>query len=76
VVTVSVPIATHPVKPADVPQLPAPLPPRPKDARPALDLALAQVCSFVAYAVKADALLRVSAGLPPMAPPKYPECER
>jgi len=76
IVEVKVPVATRPIAAKDVPQLPAPLPPRPKDARPALDLALAQVCSFVAYAVRADALLRVSAGLPPMAPPKYPECER
>jgi hypothetical protein len=75
VVPISVPIAVQPIKPSDVPVLPAPLPKRPADARQALDLALAQVCAFVAYGLKADPLLRVSAGLPPLEPPKYPECE-
>jgi hypothetical protein len=75
-VEVKVPIATHAVNPADVPALPAPLPKRPADARQALDLALAQVCRFVGYALKADPLLRVSAGLPPQEAPRYPECER
>jgi hypothetical protein len=75
-VEVKVPVATHPVAPADVPALPAPLPQRPADARQALDVALAQVCRFVAYAVKADPLLRLSAGLPAEDAPKYPECER
>jgi hypothetical protein len=76
VVPISVPIAVQPIKPSDVPVLPAPLPKRPADARQALDLALAQVCAFVAYGLKADPLLRVSAGLPPLEPQRYPECER
>jgi hypothetical protein len=76
IVEVVKPVAVQPIKPADVPVLPSPLPKRPANVSQALDLALAQVCSFVAYAVKADPLLRVSAGLPPMEPPKYPECER
>jgi hypothetical protein len=76
VVPISVPIAVQPIKPSDVPALPAPLPKRPADARQALDLALAQVCAFVAYGLKADPLLRVSAGLPPLEPQRYPECER
>jgi hypothetical protein len=75
-VEVKVPVATHPVNPADVPALPAPLPKRPADARQALDVALAQVCRFVSYALKADPLLRVSAGLPPQEAPAYPECQR
>jgi hypothetical protein len=73
-VEVKVPVATHPIAPAAVPQLPAPLPKRPADARSALDLALGQVCRFVSYALKADPLLRLSAGLPPQEAPKYPEC--
>lgn len=76
VVTVSVPIAVQPIKPADVPKLPAPLPKRPADARPALDLALAGYCEMVAYALRADPLLRVSAGLPPREVPRFPECEK
>jgi hypothetical protein len=75
-VEVKVPVAVHPVAPKDVPQIPAPLGPRPKDARAALDVSQAQVCRFVAYALKADPLLRISAGLPPLEPVKFPECER
>lgn len=76
IVEVVKPVAVQPIKSADVPVLPAPLPKRPADARQALDLALAQVCNFVAYALKADPLLRVSAGMPQVEAPKYPECER
>jgi hypothetical protein len=73
-VEVRVPVATHPIAAADVPVLPTPLPKRPADARAALDVALAQVCRFVSYGLKADPLLRLSAGLPPQEAPKYPEC--
>lgn len=76
IVEVKIPVATSPIRPADVPTLPAPLPKRPANVSSALDLALAQVCAFVAYGLKADPLLRVSAGLPPLAAPKFPECER
>lgn len=76
IVTVSVPIATHPVKASDVPKLPAPLPKRPANVSSALDLALSKWCEGVAYMLRADPLLRVSAGLPPLEPPKFPECER
>jgi hypothetical protein len=76
VVEVRIPVATRPIAAASVPKLPAPLPKRPADARTALDLALAQVCRFVSYALKADPLLRVSAGLPQQEAPRYPECER
>jgi hypothetical protein len=75
-VEVRIPVAVQPIKPADVPALPAPLPKRPTDARAALDVALAQVCRFVSYAVKADPLLRLSAGLSPKDVPAYPECEK
>jgi hypothetical protein len=75
-VEIKIPVAVQPIKAEQVPQLPAPLPRRPADARAALDLALAQVCHFVAYALKADPLLRLSAGLPPQTLPKYPECEK
>lgn len=75
IVEVKVPVAVQSIKPADVPVLPAPLPKRPANVSSALDLALAQVCAFVAYGLKADPLLRVSAGLPPLAAPKFPECE-
>lgn len=76
VVEVSVPIATHPVKPADVPAVPAPLGPRPQSLSAAADLLLAKHCEFVAYALKADPLLRLSAGMQQQALAKFPECER
>jgi hypothetical protein len=73
---VRVPVAVQPIKPADVPALPAPLPKRPADARQALDVALAQVCRWVAFGLRAEPLLRVSAGLPPQEAPAYPECSK
>lgn len=76
IVEVKVPVATRPIAAVDVPKLPAPLPKRPADARVALDVALAQVCRLVSYALKADPLLRVSAGLPQSPAQRYPECER
>lgn len=76
IVEVKVPVAITPIRPADVPVLPAPLPKRPANVSSALDLALAQVCAFVAYGLKADPLLRVSAGLPPLPAPKFAECEK
>jgi hypothetical protein len=76
VVEVNVPVATHPVAAADVPVVPAPLPKRPASASAALDVALAGYCQMVAYALKADPLLRLSAGLPSQEVPKFPECER
>lgn len=74
-IEVKVPVAVQPIRADQVPQPPAPLPKRPADARAALDVALAKVCEFVAYAVKADPLLRISAGGDPRALPVYPECE-
>jgi hypothetical protein len=44
-----------------VPPYPAPLGPRPQSLSAAADLLLAKHCEFVAYALKADPLLRLSA---------------
>lgn len=82
IVEVAKPVAVQPIAAKDVPNVPAPLGPRPKlangktDVRRAGDLLLSKVCEFVGYAIKADPLLRVSAGLPPQEVPKFPECER
>ena len=46
------------VQAADVPAPPAALPPRPADARAALDIALAKVIEWTGYGEKADPLLR------------------
>lgn len=75
VVEVKVPVATAPIKPTDVPVLPAPLPKRPADARQALDLALGKVCEWVAFGLRAQPLLQVSAGEAQKAVQAYPECE-
>lgn len=72
---VLIPVATHPVQAKDVPAVPAPLGPRPQSLSAAADVLLAKHCEFVAYALKADPLLRVSAGGKPIALPKFPECE-
>jgi hypothetical protein len=76
IVEVQVPVATHPVKAEQVPAVPAPLAPRPSALSAAADLLLSKVCEFESYALKADPLLRVSAGLPPQDLPKYTECEQ
>jgi hypothetical protein len=76
VVEVVKPVATQPIKPADVPKAPAPLPPRPKNLSAAADVLASKWCEAVSYMLRADPLLRVSAGLPPHALPAYPECER
>lgn len=75
-VEVKVPVVVQPIKPADVPHVPAPLGPRPQSLSAAADLLLAKHCEFVAYALKADPLLRLSAGMPQQALAKFPECER
>lgn len=74
-VEVKVPVAVQPIAPADVPALPAPLPPRPKSLSAATDLLLARWCEAVAYFIKADPLLRISAGEERRAVPIFPECE-
>lgn len=72
---VRVPVATQPLKPEQVPTPPAPLGPRPQSLSAAADVLLAAHCEFVAYVLKADPLLRISAGLPPKELPPFPECE-
>jgi hypothetical protein len=70
-----VPVAVQPIKPAQVPAVPAPLGPRPQSLSAAADVLLAKHCEFVAYALKADPLLRLSAKMGMQALPKFPECE-
>lgn len=60
-VRVEVPVPVACIAAADVPVRPGPLPPRPEDARQALDLAVAKVLEWVGYGEKADAVLRVCA---------------
>lgn len=74
-VEVKVPVAVQPISPQQVPAVPKPLGPRPTSISAAADVLLAKVCEFVGYALKADPLLRVSAGAPQSALAKYPECE-
>jgi hypothetical protein len=74
-VEVKVPVAVQPITPAQVPTPPAPLGPRPSSLSAAADALFAQVCKLEAYVLRADPLLRVSAGQKPAELPKYPECE-
>lgn len=74
VVEVKVPVAVQPIAASDIPTLPAPLPKRPTDARQALDLALSKVCEWVAFGLRAQPLLQVSAGEAQKAVQAYPEC--
>ncbi len=76
IVEVKVPVAVQPIKPDQVPILPAPLDPRPSSLSAAADQLLAKVCEFVAYGLKADPLLKVSSGQQPIEVRAYPECER
>lgn len=75
-VEVKVPVAVQPIKADQVPAAPAPLGPRPQSLSAAADVLLSKVCEWVAYGIKADPLLRVSAGAQQKALAKYPECER
>lgn len=75
-VEVKMPIATTPLKPEQVPALPSPLGPRPQSLSAAADVLLADHCSWVAFGLRAQPLLRLSAGLPPVESQSYPECER
>lgn len=73
---VFIPVATKPIKVADVPTPVGPLPPRPKQLQAAADILLSWHCRMVAYMYRADPLLRISAGLPARDLPAYPECDR
>jgi hypothetical protein len=75
-VTVKVPVAVQPITAAQIPAIPAPLPKRTGNLSADADTLLAQVCRFVAYAIRADPLLRVSAGEKPGDAPRFPECEK
>jgi hypothetical protein len=75
-VEVKVPVAVQPIKPAQVPAVPAPLAKRPPSLSAAADLLLAKVCELEAYALKADPLLRLSAGMPQQPLARFPECEK
>lgn len=75
IVEVSKPVAVHPIKPADIPALPAPLPPRPASLSAVADLLLSKWCEAVGYFLKSQPKLQVSAGVPPTDPQRYPECE-
>jgi hypothetical protein len=76
VTEVKVPVAVQPIKPDQVPTVPTALPGRPGTLQQAADLLLSKWCEGVAYFLRADPLLRISAGEHPADPPKYPECER
>ncbi|MGF1550302.1 MAG: hypothetical protein ACFBQW_07200 [Sphingomonadaceae bacterium] len=73
---VLVPVTERAVAPAQLPVPPAPLGPNPGDAVAALDLALAKLCEYVAYAETADLLLLHAAGLDPEARVEEPVCRR
>jgi hypothetical protein len=75
-VEVKIPVAVHALKPAQVPAVPAPLGPRPQSLSAAADILLSKHCEFVVYVLKADPLLRLSAGLPQQPLVKFPECEK
>lgn len=72
---IRIPVAVQSLRPDQIPQVPAPLGPRPKSLSAAADTLLASHCEFVAYVLKADPLLRLSAGLPQQSLPRFPECE-
>lgn len=72
---VKVPVAVQPIKPEQVPLVPTPLPPRPSSLSAAADVLLSKWCEAVAYFIKANPALRISAGMPPQATPAYPECK-
>jgi hypothetical protein len=76
IVEVSKPVATHPITAAQIPAVPAPLGPRPSSLSAAADLLLSKHCQWVAYALRADPLLRLSAGEAQKALLAYPECQR
>lgn len=76
IVEVDKPVAVQPITPADVPSVPAPLGPPPPTLQQQADTLLGKVCEWVAYGLKANPALRLSAGEPAQALQPYPECER
>ena len=75
IVEVDKPVAVQPITAAQVPAVPKPLGPRPQSLSAAADTLLAKVCELEAYALRADPLLRVSAGMQQTPLPAFPECE-
>lgn len=75
-VEVKIPVAVQPITRAQVPTVPDQLPPRPKSLSAAADVLASKWCEAVSYFLRADPLLRVSAGEQPGALPTYPECEK
>lgn len=75
-VEVDVPVAVHPIKPSQIPPLPAQLGPRPSDARDGEAVALAGRCDAISFVIKAWPLLNVSAGLGAVQAPVYEECKK
>jgi len=73
---VLIPTAIQPITASQVPALPSPLPPRPTSLSAAADTLLAKVCEWVAFGLKADPLLKVSAGVKPSEAVRFPECEK
>lgn len=76
VVVEKVPVAVKPLHPDQVPLPPAPLGPRPQSLSTAADVLAAKWCEAVSYFLRADPLLKLSAGMPQQALSPYPECER
>lgn len=74
IVYVDRPVATQPVKPAQVPPIVQPLGKRPPTLQQTADRALAGFCESIAYIVKADPLLMIASGQHPRQLPEYPEC--
>lgn len=72
---VKVPVAVQPIKPEQVPVVPKPLGPRPQNLSVAADTLLSKWCEAVGYFLRADPLLKLSAGDVQKALDKYPECE-
>lgn len=75
-VEVKVPVAVQPIRAEQVPAVPRPLGPRPPSLSAAADVLLGKWCEAVGYMLRADPLLRLSAGQQPAPLPKFPECER
>lgn len=75
-VEVKIPVAVQPIRADQVPAVPAPLPPRSGNLSADADTLLAKLCELAGYAIRADPLLRLSAGLPPAPPPRFPACEK
>lgn len=75
IVEVQIPVATQPITAAQVPTVPKPLGPRPGSLSAAADVLMSKWCEAVSYFLRADPLLKVSAGQKPGEVAAFPECE-